>query len=377
MATSQAHDPGDRLGRVTSADERPARLDVGVVGAGRVGAVLGAALQRAGHRVVAVSGVSEESRDPRGPAAPRHARRRAGGRGAPGRAGRSSPCPTTRSPTSSPGWPRPGPGRPASSSRTPPGGTGWRSTRRPCEQHVLGLALHPAMTFTGTALDLDRLVDCCFGVTAPEPLRPVAEALVLEIGGRARVDRGVGPAALPRSPRARRQPPRHADRPVVAGAAGGRRGGSRRRVLGPLVAAALDNALRAGDAALTGPVARGDAGTVAEHLRQLQSLTPDIRPTYVALARATAERALASGRLQAARGRTPAGHPRDRPGAISERTARYAVRLGGRAPHRPGACGHRPGAGRRRVRRTRGGTDPRRAARRPARGSPTATSPSS
>jgi predicted short-subunit dehydrogenase-like oxidoreductase (DUF2520 family) len=69
-------------------------------------------------------------------------------------------------------------------------------------------------------------------------------------------------------------------------------------MLGPLVAAALDNTLRQGDAALTGPVARADAGTVAEHLRQLQSLTPDIRPTYVALARATAERALASGRLK-------------------------------------------------------------------------------
>src|SRR5690348_1658263 len=41
----------------------PARLEVGVVGAGRVGAVLGAALQRVGHRVVAVSGVSEVSRD--------------------------------------------------------------------------------------------------------------------------------------------------------------------------------------------------------------------------------------------------------------------------------------------------------------------------
>ena len=70
------------------------------------------------------------------------------------------------------------------------------------------------------------------------------------------------------------------------------------RMLGPLVEAALDNTLRRGDAALTGPVARGDAGTVAEHLRQLRTLTPDVRPTYVALARATAERALASGRLR-------------------------------------------------------------------------------
>ena len=45
---------------------------------------------------------------------------------------------------------------------------------------------------------------------------------------------------------------------------------ARTGVLGPLLGAALDNALRAGDAALTGPVARGDAGTVAEHLRQLE-----------------------------------------------------------------------------------------------------------
>ena len=41
---------------------RPARLNVGVIGTGRVGAVLGAALARAGHQVVAVSAVSERSR---------------------------------------------------------------------------------------------------------------------------------------------------------------------------------------------------------------------------------------------------------------------------------------------------------------------------
>src|SRR5204863_6579995 len=40
---------------------RPARLAVGVVSAGRVGAVLGAALARAGHTVVAASGVSRDS----------------------------------------------------------------------------------------------------------------------------------------------------------------------------------------------------------------------------------------------------------------------------------------------------------------------------
>nr|BFE84627.1 hypothetical protein GCM10020093_072280 [Planobispora longispora] len=40
----------------------PARLAVGVLGAGRVGSVVGAALARAGHRIVAASGVSDASR---------------------------------------------------------------------------------------------------------------------------------------------------------------------------------------------------------------------------------------------------------------------------------------------------------------------------
>ena len=72
------------------------------------------------------------------------------------------------------------------------------------------------------------------------------------------------------------------------------------RVLEPLLSAALANALRRGDAALTGPVARGDAGTVAGHVAMLRTVAPDIRPTYLALARATAQRALRSGRLRAA-----------------------------------------------------------------------------
>jgi predicted short-subunit dehydrogenase-like oxidoreductase (DUF2520 family) len=61
-------------------------------------------------------------------------------------------------------------------------------------------------------------------------------------------------------------------------------------VLRPLLTAALDNALDRGDAALTGPVARGDAGTVARHLAVLAGRSPAERGTYLALARATAAR---------------------------------------------------------------------------------------
>jgi predicted short-subunit dehydrogenase-like oxidoreductase (DUF2520 family) len=69
------------------------------------------------------------------------------------------------------------------------------------------------------------------------------------------------------------------------------------RMLGPLLGAALDNALRFGDAGLTGPVARGDDGTVAAHVAAIQAAEPSALKAYLALARLTADRALAAGRL--------------------------------------------------------------------------------
>jgi predicted short-subunit dehydrogenase-like oxidoreductase (DUF2520 family) len=71
------------------------------------------------------------------------------------------------------------------------------------------------------------------------------------------------------------------------------------RMLGPLLSAALDNALRLGDAALTGPVARGDAETVAGHVEALRASAPEALPAYLALARLTASRAMAAGMLGA------------------------------------------------------------------------------
>ena len=48
------------------------------------------------------------------------------------------------------------------------------------------IALHPAMTFTGTALDLPRLREAIFGVTAGEAERAVTEQLVADLGGAVR-----------------------------------------------------------------------------------------------------------------------------------------------------------------------------------------------
>ena len=165
---------------------------------------------------------------------------------------------------------------------------------------ALPLALHPAMTFTGTSLDLPRLASACFAVTAPAVLLPVAEALVRECGATpvavAEEDRPLYHAALAHGANhlvTLVAQAAEALRPALGGD-----DGAAGRVLRPLLQAALDNALAAGDAALTGPVARGDAGTVAEHLAVLTARGgTGTAPVYARAAGAAADRAEASGRL--------------------------------------------------------------------------------
>jgi predicted short-subunit dehydrogenase-like oxidoreductase (DUF2520 family) len=159
------------------------------------------------------------------------------------------------------------------------------------------LALHPAMTFAGTGDDLSRLPGTAYGVTASPELRPLATRLVADLGGTpewvAEADRPLYHAALA-------QGANHLVTLVNEAADRLRDAGVVRpeSVLGPLLRAALDNALRHGDAALTGPVSRGDAGTVARHLERLAAVAPDSVPAYVAMARRTADRAIAAGRLR-------------------------------------------------------------------------------
>ncbi len=153
------------------------------------------------------------------------------------------------------------------------------------------------MTFTGTSVDLGRLGGATFGVTAPERAAARGRGPGRRDRRRAGLGRRGGPRALPRSLAhgANHLVTLVAQACDLLAASGVDEPG---RALGPLLYAALDNVLRAGDAALTGPVARGDAGTVAEHVRALAAADPAVLTTYRALARATADRALASGRLR-------------------------------------------------------------------------------
>jgi predicted short-subunit dehydrogenase-like oxidoreductase (DUF2520 family) len=68
-------------------------------------------------------------------------------------------------------------------------------------------------------------------------------------------------------------------------------GGIAERVIGPLARASLENSLQRGQAALTGPVARGDAEAVAGHLRALAEIDPQLAQAYRANSLRTAQRA--------------------------------------------------------------------------------------
>ena len=60
-----------------------------------------------------------------------------------------------------------------------------------------------------------------------------------------------------------------------------------RRIL-PLVQGTLNNIEQSGvEAALTGPILRGDIHTVESHLNALKEKNPQILPTYIVLGRAT------------------------------------------------------------------------------------------
>ncbi|MFI9029065.1 Rossmann-like and DUF2520 domain-containing protein [Streptomyces sp. NPDC053560] len=280
----------------TEAQDRPARLTVGVVGAGRVGPALAAALQLAGHRPVAVSGVSDASRRraaallPDVPLVPSEEV-----------LARADlvllTVPDDALPGLVAGLAETGAVRPGQLLVHTSGRFGAGVLDEATRAGALPLALHPAMTFTGTSVDVQRLAGCSFGVTAPEQLRMAAEALVIEMGGE---PEWIEEAARPLYHAALAMGANHlvtlvAQSLELLGKAGVE---APDRMLGPLLGAALDNALRSGDAALTGPVARGDAGTVAAHVTELRKHSPQAVSGYLAMARTTADRALAQGLLK-------------------------------------------------------------------------------
>ncbi|MGO8767375.1 MAG: Rossmann-like and DUF2520 domain-containing protein [Mycobacterium sp.] len=283
---------------------RPARLKVGIISAGRVGAALGVALERADHVVVACSAISRASRQraqrwlPDTPVVP------------PQEVAANAELLVLAVPDSELAGLVSGL---AATSAVRPGtivahtsGANGVGILGPLTPGCIPLAVHPAMTFTGSDEDINRLPDTCFGITAADEVGyAIGQSLVLEMGGEpfcVREDaRVLYHAALA-----------HAGNHIVTVLADAlealraalrgsellgqqlvdaQPGGLAERIIGPLALAALENTLQRGQAALTGPVARGDAAAVAGHLAALTEVDPQLAQAYRVNALRTARRA--------------------------------------------------------------------------------------
>ena len=166
----------------TGTVEHPARLRVGIIGPGRAGTALALALARAGHHVVAAAAVSEQSKRRVRDNFPRaRLTDPAGVLGAADLVLLTVPddvLPGLVEGLAATGAPYEG--RLVAHAS---GAHGIRVLDPATRAGALPLALHPVMTFTGREDDVDKIKGVSFGVTAPEQLRPAAEALVIEMGG--------------------------------------------------------------------------------------------------------------------------------------------------------------------------------------------------
>ena len=280
----------------TGTNEHPARLRVGVIGPGRAGTALAQALARAGHVITAASAVSAASK------------RRAHENFPDAELGEPAQViedadlvlltvPDDVLPGLVEGLAKTGAPYQGRLLAHASGAHGIRVLDPATAAGALPLAIHPVMTFTGRDDDVDRIKGVSFGVTAPEQLRPAAEALVIEMGGEPVFIAGGEQAPVPRRARLRGEPPGHPRRRGSRHAWQGRRRQpgqdarpAARRRPGQRAAVRRRRPHR--------PVARGDGGTVAAHLAAIRAAEPGALPAYLALARLTADRALATGLLK-------------------------------------------------------------------------------
>ncbi len=161
--------------------ERSGRLGIGIIGAGRVGPVLGKALANAGHAIVGISAVSIESLDRADAMLP----------GVPvleipDIIERSElvilAVPESELPGLVAGLAAVNAWQAGQLVLHTAAGYGVDVLAPATAQGVIPLAVHPAMVFTGTSVDVYRLHESYFAVTAPTPVQPIAQALVVEMG---------------------------------------------------------------------------------------------------------------------------------------------------------------------------------------------------
>lgn len=157
------------------------RLGVGVIGGGRVGPVLGAGLAAAGHAVTGVATVSDEGRERAHALLPQTPILEI-----PQLVERSElvllAIPEAEIESFVSGLAAAGVWQPGQLVLHTAPGLGWSVLQPAVSAGAIPLAVHPAMSFTGTSMDLVRLRESYCAVTAPTPVLPIAQALVVELG---------------------------------------------------------------------------------------------------------------------------------------------------------------------------------------------------
>lgn len=189
----------EALDRDEDARRRSGRLGIGIIGAGRVGPVLGAALAGAGHAIVGISAISEASRE----------RADAMLHGVPildvpAIIERSElviiAVPAEELAGLVTGLAATGAWLPGQLVMHTAAEYGTGVLAPAAASGAIPLAIHPAVSFTGTTIDIAQLVGAYFAVTAPGPVQPIGQALVVEMGGEpiivAEEDRGAYAEAI-------------------------------------------------------------------------------------------------------------------------------------------------------------------------------------
>jgi len=155
------------------------RLRVGIIGAGRVGPVIGAALAGAGHAIVGITGGSDDDRTAAIlPGVPTRD---------PQDVVRESQLVVIAVPHDQleglvAGLAELGAWEPGQLVLHTDPWFGTDVLAPAMSRGAIPLAIHPAIAFTGTSIDLRTLVGAYAAVTAPTPVLPIAQALAVELG---------------------------------------------------------------------------------------------------------------------------------------------------------------------------------------------------
>lgn len=157
------------------------RLNVGVIGAGPVGAVLGQCLAAAGHIVIGIATTDQKNIDRAEALLP----------GVPVKTVDQIVAeadlvllaiPANQIAELTQGIAAAGLWRSGQLVAHTAGEFGFEVLSAAAEAGAIPLAINPAMSFTGTSIDISRIRESFFAVSAPNIALPIAQALVIEMG---------------------------------------------------------------------------------------------------------------------------------------------------------------------------------------------------